>query len=357
MKKLSLLPLILLAACSSAPEAIELPERITSTEVPVEANDWAEARSEVLRTFAFRALEKGLIEEARGYLQEACDLDERDAQSHITLARLYLAEGDVRASLAYAERAAHAHPENAQANLVYAAALAENNHLEKANRVLENTWKRSENDPSMARVLITHYAADAGSDAAHAFVKQMLLERPASASAWVAAGDLFLADGALDESADAYRRALKLDSSLKTPRSLASRLGQNATSEDPVLHAAAKSEKDGDYAAAERLLRFLHSSKPTDSEAQIALARVLWRQSRLAEAEQLLETVSESAKNWQVALLEAKVAISSKKWEKAQGSLLLSRQLRPGLRATELLLTYVQEQIAEEKAVNMPKDL
>ena len=177
------------------------------------------------------------------------------------------------------------------------------------------------------------------------------------ANAWAAAGDLFLADGALDESADAYRRALELDSSLKTPRSLASRLGQDATSEDPVLRAAAKAEKEGDYAASERLLRFLHSSKPKDSEAQIALARVLWRQNHLAEADQLLETVPESAKNWQVALLEAKVAVSSEKWEKAQGSLLLSRQLRPGLRATELLLTYVQEQIAEEKAANMPKDL
>ena len=110
---LPLLPLsMLLGACASSPtqpedvneyRAQKGGDSVRAQQGSVE--DWAEARSDILRTFAFRALEKNLIEEGRNYLQEACDLDPLDTGSHATLARLFLTENDPRSSLAYSERA------------------------------------------------------------------------------------------------------------------------------------------------------------------------------------------------------------------------------------------------------------
>jgi len=357
MKTFALIGITFLASCASAPEADETSTRLSQTPPPTEAKDWAQARGKVLRTFAFRALEKGLVEEARGYLQEACDLDGRDQESHTTLARLYLAEGDARASLAYAERAAAAHPENTEVTLVFAAALAENDRTVEANQVLEKAWSRLGHQANFARILVTHYAADAGIDAAQDFVQRLLKERPQDASVWAAAGDLYLADGDLESSADAYRQALALDSSLATPSALASRLGLKSRSNDPILAAALKAEGKNDYAGAERLLRFMYQTHPEKPAVVTALGRVLWRQNRFQEAELILAGIAEKDRNWQVALLEAKIAINGKKWEKALGSLLFARQMRPGTRATELLLAHVEAQIAEVLGQKMPKDI
>ena len=99
---------------------------------PIETSDWQEARGSILRTFAFRALEKNLVEEARQYLSEACEINPNDIACHAALARLYLAEGDHQSALVYAERASIVAPDNPEISMVYAAALAENNRLEEA---------------------------------------------------------------------------------------------------------------------------------------------------------------------------------------------------------------------------------
>ena len=110
-------------------------------------------------------------------------------------------------------------------------------------------------------------------------------------------------------------------------------------------------------AGAERLLRFMHQTHPEKPTVVTALGRVLWRQNRFQEAELILAGIAEKDRNWQVALLEAKIAINGKKWEKALGSLLFARQMRPGTRATELLLAHVEAQIAEVLGQKMPKDI
>ena len=108
---------LLLGACASSPSTKSVNEYRAEEDKSAHTQqttveDWAEARSDILRTFAFRALEKNLIEEGRNYLQEACDLDPLDTGSHATLARLFLTEDDPRSSLAYSERAIELSPGN-----------------------------------------------------------------------------------------------------------------------------------------------------------------------------------------------------------------------------------------------------
>ena len=318
-----------------------VPEMETTTEA------WRMKRGQVLRTFAFRALERGLIEEARGYLEEACQLDPTDVESHCALARLFLSEGDSRAAAAYAERAATANPKNPGARLVYAATLAETGQTDEANDQVELAWERSGHDPALARAMVTHFAADEpNSGAAQTFVKQVLAEHPRDPRSWTAAGDLFLAQGQVDEAAPAYAEAIALDPSVATPRVLESYLGKDMGDVDPVLAAAVQAERDGDLAGAERLYRFLISSKGHDSHLQAGLARVLWRRGRLESSQAALDSITVEKRSWRDHLLEAKIRFTREDWEGARGSLLLVLELRPELRAAELLLGHVERRMA-----------
>ncbi|RMH02485.1 MAG: hypothetical protein D6702_08785 [Planctomycetota bacterium] len=311
--------------------------------------EWRRKRGQVLRTFAFRALERGLIEEARGYLQEACELDRTDVESHCALARLFLSEGDTRTALIYAERAATAQPDNPGARLVYAATLAEAGENQAADEQAELAWQASGHDPDLIQALVTHYAAE-DRGAAQDFVDRVLAEHPRDARSWMAAGDLFLAQGQVEQAATAYAQAISLDPRTPTPSVLAEELGRTNGALDPVVAAAEQAERDGDLAGAERLYRFLAQAHPGDPELQAGLARVLWRRGRIEAAAAALETIDFDRRGWREHLLDAKIRFQRRDWAGARGALKLVLELRPELRAAELLLGEVERRLAGSAA-------
>lgn len=352
-----LAPLALcLAACSSTPmaEQQDLNEvrganggRVAKAQ-QTSVEDWADARSEILRTFAFRALEKNLIEEGRNYLQEACDLDPLDTGSHATLARLFLTENDPRSSLAYSERAIELSPGNLDLSLVYAAALAETDQPELATAELEKytDWQTIAATPELARAMLLHYASTGGLEDAHEFLERMTEHLPDSPYTWAMVGDLFLASGDVRNAAEAYMQALDRDPTIPTPRIISEELGVQASQGiDPVLIAARNAEETDDFAGAERLYRFLQRSKGESAEVQAGLARVLWRQQRFEEANDLVNRMDPSLFTWREHMLVAKIAIGLKDWEAARGALMMAQRERPGLKAAELLLTHVRQEM------------
>ena len=352
---LPLFPLsLLLGACASSPSTVSVNEyRTEDGQKAVRAQqtsveDWAEARSDILRTFAFRALEKNLIEEGRNYLQEACDLDPLDTGSHATLARLFLTENDPRSSLAYSERAIELSPGNLDLSLVYAAALAETDQGELATAELEKytDWATIASTPELARAMLLHYASTGGLEDAEEFLGKMTEHMPDSPYTWAMVGDLFLASGDVRNAAESYMQALDRDPTIPTPRVISEELGlEAAIGMDPVLIAARQAEEKEDLAGAERLYRFLMRSKSEDSEVQAGLARVLWRQARYDEAQGLVDDMDETLFTWREHMLVAKIAIGRKDWEAARGSLMLAQRERPGLKAAELLLTHVRQEM------------
>jgi tetratricopeptide (TPR) repeat protein len=311
--------------------------------------DWKEARSKILRTFAFRALEQNLVEESRNYLQEACDLNQNDVASHATLARLFLAEDDPRASLAYSERGIEATPGNLDLSLVYAAALAETDHLEEATLELERftDWETIAENPDLARAMLLHYASSGGMEDAQEFVARMAQILPENPYTYAMLGDLFLASGDVKNAADSYIQALERDPSITTPRIISEELGlRGKLGLDPMVAAAQEAERKLDYPGAERLYRFLVSAHPEQTDAHTGLARVLWQQNRLDEAVAALSHVDENLFGWREQMLAAKIAIGQSRWQDAHTALNLARMERPQLKAAELLLTYVRQQMA-----------
>lgn len=345
----------LLAACSSsAPQAEPVHEVRGAANVANASADkgegtapgeWNEARNGLLRNFAFRALERNLLEEGRHYLTQACEADPQDGESHAALARLYLAEGDVGAALVYAERANVCMPENPEVSMVYAAALAENGKTEKATQVLEAAWKAVETDPEFARSLLMHFSALGQADRAKDFVTRRMEEDPDHASTWAAAGDLLLSEGDLAGAAESYRRALALDASVSTPSSLDERLGRTSRSEDPVLGAAQAAEDVGNWTEAENLYRFLVNKTQNAYAARLGLARVLSEQGRYAESEVQLAQVPYGVRGWRGHLLQARLDIRGERWNAANAALLLATQDRPGLKAAELLREHVAKHL------------
>ncbi|MCH2111798.1 MAG: hypothetical protein MK213_02985, partial [Planctomycetes bacterium] len=301
---------------------------------------------EVARTFAYRALERGLVEEARGYLQEACEIDPTDLDSFAALARLHLTEGDSRASIAYAEHAATSIPSNFDHQLVYAAALAENNRAEKASTVLASAWEAGDQGTQTARALLTHYTAAGDQSTAKTFVKTLLAERPEEASIWAVAGDLYLAEGQLEAATSAYQEALDRDPEIATPVVLKWRLGLEHRDLDPVLAAATTAERKGDFGAAERLYRYLSTTEHQSQQVTCGLARVLWKHGAYSQARTTLHAINVEDRTWQDHLLQAKLDMRQAHWSSAKGALLLALQLRPGLRAAELLLAHTNQQLA-----------
>ncbi|MGB0953368.1 MAG: tetratricopeptide repeat protein [Planctomycetota bacterium] len=352
--------LLLLTACStSAPEQQQSMAvnqvRTQSGSVPqgpedVDPDEWVEARGSILRTFAFRALEKGLVQQAREYLHEACEIDPNDTACHAALARLYLAEGDAVSALTYAQRAAKVAPEDPEINMVYAAALAENNRVEEATLTLEKTWDEVEHNPQFARAILTHYSALGQTKQAKDFVHRMLMEDPAHAVSWSVSGDLMLAEGDLEGATEAYRKALEIDPNTPTPSTVERALGQQPVGEDPMFSAALAAEEKGQYDAASNLYRFLVESQPRNSEVRLGLSRVLWAQKRYELADMQLTKVASGLRGWRGHLLQAKLDIYFGRHGKAKTSLLLALRERPDLKAAEMLLVYVQDRIAEEQA-------
>jgi len=318
-----------------------------AAEPVADPDGWRRARGTILRTFAFRALEQGLLEEARNYLVEACETNPADAASHAALARLYLAEEDVEAALAYAREAAAYAPEDPEVAVVLAAALAESNQEEAATEILERTWQVSAADSSFARALLTHYAASGRDDLARQLVQRLLDEAPGDASSWTLAGDLFLAEGDLEKATEAYRKAVAIDPDVSLPESIAGRLGLGGAEDDPVLAAAEAAEEQGDPVAAERLYRFLAESKPEVPGVQAGLARVLLAQGRIEEAETALARLPLDRRGWREHLLQARLDILGRRWEDARASLHLARVARPGLRPAALLMNFVEEHLRQ----------
>lgn len=353
--------LLFLTACStSAPQQQQQSMavnqvRTQSGSVPqgpedIDPDEWVQARGSILRTFAFRALEKGLVEQAREYLHEACEIDPSDTACHAALARLYLAEGDAVSALTYAERAALVAPSDPEINMVYAAALAENNRVEEATLTLEKTWEEVEHNPQFARAILTHYSALGQTDQAKDFVHRMLMEDPAHAVSWSISGDLLLAEGDLEAATEAYRKALEIDPNTPTPSAVENALGQQPVGEDPMYSAALAAEEKGQFEAASNLYRFLVESQPRNSEVRLGLSRVLWAQKRYELADMQLTKVASGLRGWRGHLLQAKLDIRFGRHGKAKASLLLALRERPDLKSAELLLVYVKERIAEEQA-------
>ncbi len=307
------------------------------------AEKWRGKRSEVLRTFAIRALERDLVGEAKNYLEEACQLDPQDARSHTMLARLLLAEDDARAALVYAQQAARTAPNDPDTRLVYAAALAENDQEEAAHRTLEEGMALDPT-PEMTLAVITEYEASGHSDLARKLADSMLAEHPEDARSWAMSGDLLLAQGELDAAATAYAEALARDPKIPTPRALDRRLGIHPES-DPVLQQALDAERAGDLPAAERLYHFLSVSHPGRHAVESGLARVLYGSHRYDEAQAAVARIAAKELDWRDRLLIAKLAIRAQSWEEAESALRAALAERPGLRAARLLLDYVQGQI------------
>ncbi len=349
MKQLLALVLLgFLASCATSTSVNRGVVHSKSASIPVqlEASDWKDSRAEVLRTFAFRALERGLAEEAKGYLQEACELNAQDTACHAAMARMLLAEGDAQSALPYARQALDSDPENVEAILVWAAALAENRRDEEAGDALEAGWEKHKDSPEYVRAMLTHYSSLDSGEAANSFVEHMLASNPDEASSWSIAGDLYLAGGQLDAAATAYSEAIRINPDTSTPSVLRSRLGLREMGVDPILDAATKAEKNGDWAGAERLYRFLAESKENNHEILSGLARILSERRSFLQAGKVLERIPESELDWRDRLLQAKLDIRLSCWEKAQASLLIVLHERPGLRAAELLLGHVQQKIA-----------
>lgn len=315
-----------------------------STEL--DGEQWNEARGSILRTFAFRALEKGLVEEARQYLTEACAADPSDVESHAALARLFLAEGDARSALVYAERAATVAPTNPEISLVYAAALAENNRHEEATTTLETAWAAVEHDPAFARAVLTHYAALGEKERAQDFVARQLKDDPDHASSWSLAGDLLLADGDVEAAAESYRRALELDPHTPTPGSLDHLLKTSEGEEDAAMEAALRAEDRGDLKSAANVLRFLISAYPLDTDSRVAMARVMWKMDRAEDADRHLQHVTYGNRNWRTHLLQAKIDVHFDRFGAAKSALLLAQHERPGMKSIDLLMGYVDNQLA-----------
>ena len=337
------------ASCGSASQVIQekvskAPSRALAPSI-ASAKEWDGARAGIVRTFAFRALERNLVEEARGYLREACEMDPTDTACHAALARLFLAEGDARAALPYARQAAGTAPENAEANLVLAAALAENQCEEEATEHLKKVWLASGPHIEVARALLTHHASLGGAQAARVFVEDLQVSQPLEADTWAISGDLDLAEREVDAAADNYQRALDIDPSLSVPVSLHSRLDISTPGKDPIWVSARGAESRGDWKGAGRLFRFLVQTRPEDWRARSGLARSLWHEGRTAESSTILEQVPMAARDWRDHMLAAKIAMHAEAWEGARGNLLVALELRPGLKAAELLLGRVQEEI------------
>ncbi|MFQ5748264.1 MAG: tetratricopeptide repeat protein [Planctomycetota bacterium] len=340
------------------PGRLPLPEGnydpASGSNAPGSISAWRKARGTILRTFAFRALEQGLTEEARNYLSEACEIDPSDTPSHSALARLYLVGGDVRAALAYAQQAIAYNPDDPEINVVYAAALAESDRVPEATRALEKAWSVNPGNPDFARSLLTHYAATGGDELARRFVKKILAEEDGSAPAWAMAGDLALSEGKLDEATEAYRKALAIDPDIPTPDSITDRLGLMDRESDPILTSAHVAETKGDLLGAERLYRFLTGSKPDNLRIKTGLARVLYRQGKPEDALDILSQVPVDVRTWRDHFLQAKIDITLGNWVSARGSLLVCLKLRPGFKAAELLLPFVEKQLGPSMTRNDP---
>jgi len=355
LKKTIAFSLLVAGSCATAPTEDSTTTRVNGTTAradskPLDGEEWNEARGSILRTFAFRALEKGLVEEARQYLTEACEADPNDVESHAALARLYLAEGDGRAALAYAERAATVAPTSPEVSLVYAAALAENGRKDEATETLETAWIAVEHDPAFARAVLTHYASLGEKERAEDFVARQLKEDPEGAGSWALAGDLLLADGDVEAAAESYRRALELDSDTPTPGSLDKMLDKSEGTGNAAFEAALKAEDRGDLDSAENVLRFIISTYPSETEARLAMARVLWRKDRADEADRHLSHVPFGNRDWRAHLLQAKIDVHFDRYGSARSALLLAQEQRPGLKPVELLLEYVDRQLASRAA-------
>lgn len=314
---------------------------------PLELGEWKDSRASVLRTFAFRALERGLLEEAQGYLQEACELNAEDSACHAAMARLLLASDNPQAALPYARQALDAEPDSVEALLVWSAALAENKREDEAGKALEAGLEMHSQSPEYARAMVTHYSSSDSGEAANKYVEHMLATRPESASSWSIAGDLYLAGGQINAAATAYGEALRLNPDTSAPSVLRSRLGLSNAGIDPILSAATQAEKKGDWAGAERLYRFLAESKENDHEVLSGLARILSERKSYIQSAKILERIPEAELDWRDRLLQAKLDIRLSRWEAAQASLLIILHERPGLRAAELLLQHVQQKIAQ----------
>lgn len=348
--------LILLPACSSAiPHHAAAAEQQRKAEQHAEAqeqtvDEWKQSRSQILRTFAFRALERNLTEESQNYLQQACDLDPTDSQSHATLARLFLTDDDAEASLAYAQQGMESTPGNLDLSLVYAAALAETDQWDRATEELEKAtdWEAIARSPELARAMLLHYASSGGMEEAREFVEQMQITHPDNPYTYAMLGDLFLAAGDVRNAAEAYMVALNIDPDLPTPRIITEELNlANDSSLNPLLVAAQVAEDHQDWAGAERLYRFLDQTPDSGMDVQVGLARVLWHQKRLAEAVTILNLLPLQDFTWREHMLVAKIAIGNQDWEKAHASLVIAIQRRPGLKAAELLLTHVKQKMAQ----------
>lgn len=341
---LALIPCCILAsACSSSTTinglVVDLPEA-PATE---DAKGWDASRGEILRTFAWRALERDMIPEAKRYLREACDVDASDGASHAALARLYLSEGDIRASLTFAKKAVTASPTDPGAHLVYAAALMENRQPKAASHALETGWQLSGQDPLLARAVMTHHASVGQGKTANDFVQNLLSKNPEEGAHWAIAGDLYLAEGQLDAAASAWSEALSRNADLPAPRVLAGRLGLELKSGDPIQASALKAEANGDFAAAERLFRFLAESGPGDPQAIAGLSRVLSSLGRYSEARTILNGLSAEQRTWREQLLDARLSIREGRPAAARGILLVLLESRPQLRAAHLLLAHLKE--------------
>ncbi|MBC8370923.1 MAG: tetratricopeptide repeat protein [Planctomycetes bacterium] len=355
MKHFHLLFGALLASCaSSAPElqsnGLNEVRHLSADEVErmesVDIDEWNSARSNILRTFAFRALENNLVEEAREYLTEACELNPEDTACHAALARLFLTEGQVGKALSYAERAIAVAPDNPEINMVYAAALAEAGQIDKASQTLENTWQAIESDPSFARVILTHYAATGQTEQAQDFVGKMLKEDPNHARSWTTSGDLMLSQGDLNGAAEAYRTALKINPEITMPESIRISLNEVAGGTDPMFSAAQRSQEDGDYDSAINLLRFLVEREPQNQTFLLAAAQVYWAQNNTAQAQNFLGRVAITQRDWRGHILQAKLDIINKRYTQARTALLMASRDRDGIRSIELLTQFVDARIA-----------
>lgn len=312
------------------------------------SGEWNEARGGLLRTFAFRALDRDLLEEGRQYLTQACEADPNDAASHAALARLYLAEGDAQSALVYASRASTAAPHNPEVSLVYAAALAETNQPEKATQQLEQSWMSVATDPEFARSILMHYATMGETERAQDFVTKALTENPELAGSWAAAGDLMLEQGDMEGAAASYQHALTIDPTVNTPPSMDEYVGRVSRNEDPILASARAAEMSGSWQEAVNLYQFMVGKETVPPEARLGLARCFSELNRPQEAELQLSQVQIGVRGWRGHLLQARLDIAAQRWGMARTACLLALQERPGLRSAELLLQFVTAQ--EKKA-------
>jgi len=342
-------------ACSSSPSQPK-PEQVNETRTisrtnavtarpasSKDAGEWNEARGGLLRTFAFRALDRDLLEEGRQYLAQACEADPNDSTSHAALARLYLAEGDAQSALVYASRASAAAPTDPEVNLVYAAALAETNQPSKATEQLEQSWASVSSDPEFARSILMHYATMGDSERAQDFVTKELTENPELAGSWAAAGDLMLAEGDMEGAAASYQHALKIDPTVYTPPSMDDYVGRVSRNEDPILASARAAEVAGNWQEAVNLYQFMVGKESVPPAAHLGLARCFSQLNRPQEAELQLSQVDPGVRGWRGHLLQARLDIAASRWSNARTSCLLALEERPGLRSAELLLQFVTE--------------